>query len=470
MRSAFVQVYGAAAVAAAALAPLAADAAAQQKNGAAPPPNTAVVERKATTRYEAGPIHRWLLGDTYRDAWGTRIAVPVLDLRRVAGGLKPTETGGSAQTRSLRFLGGDGQIYVFRPILKEIVHEHLKPFENTIIFDIFRDALSSSHPMAPIVASPFQTAAGVLHPEPTLYVMPDDPQLGEFREEFAGKLGSLELHVTMPEEGTGIGGAVDIIDSEDLLEKLNEEPGTRVDARALLTARLIDVFINDNDRHADQWKWARLEARDEAPWVPIARDRDKALVSHDGFLLALARKVKPNLVTFEATYPDLRAFIGKVIEFDQRLLIGLEKPVWDSVATWLQAQLTDSVIDAAIRNMPSSYLPISGGIRAKLQARRNQLLNAANRYYMILAEVPEIHGTDEAERATITREGPDVIVRIESGGDPNWFQRRFKAGETKQVRVYLHGGDDQAVVRRQRHQFTGGFLDGWRPAPPNATV
>src|SRR3989449_6740445 len=37
---------------------------------------------------------------------------------------------------------------------------------------------------------------------------------------------------------------------------------------------------------------------------------------------------------------------------DRRLLVDLEKPVWDSVAGALQARLPDSVIDAAVRRVP----------------------------------------------------------------------------------------------------------------------
>jgi hypothetical protein len=42
-------------------------------------------------------------------------------------------------------------------------------------------------------------------------------------------------------------------------------------------------------------------------------------------------------------------------------------------------------------------------------------------------------------------DGQFVEVRIESGGPP-YFLRRFEARETKEIRVYLHGGDDTATV------------------------
>ena len=47
----------------------------------------------AGTRYQAGGLRRFFLGDTYRDLWNTPITVPVLDISSYAGGLRATERG-----------------------------------------------------------------------------------------------------------------------------------------------------------------------------------------------------------------------------------------------------------------------------------------------------------------------------------------------------------------------------------------
>src|SRR5262245_25799472 len=63
-------------------------------------------------KYKAGQLKELILGKDYRALWTTPIEVAVLDLQRTAGGLKPTQRGGSMQTNSLRFQGGDGREYV----------------------------------------------------------------------------------------------------------------------------------------------------------------------------------------------------------------------------------------------------------------------------------------------------------------------------------------------------------------------
>jgi len=45
-------------------------------------------------RYQAGWVHRLLLGAQWREAWSTPIDVPVLDLDTFDGGLTPDREGG----------------------------------------------------------------------------------------------------------------------------------------------------------------------------------------------------------------------------------------------------------------------------------------------------------------------------------------------------------------------------------------
>ena len=396
--------------------------------------------------FKAGRFHRFLLGDNYRDEWTTPIKVPILNLRTFHGGLRPLKVGGGAQTISLRFEAPDGSEYVFRSVKKRfsILPEQYK---GTIIWYIVGDQGSASHPLGAIAAAPMQSAAGVLHPTPTVALMPDDPILGEFRKDFAGMLGELEEHPSVPKNTPGFAGASKIIGSDTLLDRINTAPRTQVDARALLMARELDLLIGDNDRHPDQWKWARFGKKDEAPWEPIAEDRDKAFVSYGGLMMSIARLAFPNLITFGSRYPDPQALFANAGEFDRRMLGSLEKSVWDSVATSLQSRITDGVIDNAVGALPPEYANGSRILAAKLKARRDGLRGAADRYYGQLWEVADIHGTDADDQATVVRSGDGIVdVRIQSGNSAPYFARRFDLNETKEIRIYLHGGNDRATV------------------------
>src|SRR5678815_1456013 len=72
----------------------------------------------------------------------------------------------------------------------------------------------------------------------------------------------------------------------------------------------------------------------------------------------------------------------------------------------------------------------------------------ANKFYDVLAKAVEVHATDRNDRATVTYlPGGLVDVAVGSGSDTPYFHRRFDPRQTKEVRVYLHDGDDSAVVR-----------------------
>jgi hypothetical protein len=143
-------------------------------------------------RYRAGGLHTLLFGRHYRDLWATPLRVEVLDLERFAGGLHPTRRGGGKQTRSLRFKGGDGREYQFRSLDKDPSPLLPPELRKTLAQRIFQDQISAGHPAAPLVVSPILDAAGVLHSEPRLVLLPDDPALGEFRAEFGRMLGTIE--------------------------------------------------------------------------------------------------------------------------------------------------------------------------------------------------------------------------------------------------------------------------------------
>ena len=125
---------------------------------------------------------------------------------------------------------------------------------------------------------------------------------------------------------------------------------------------------------------------------------------------------------------------------------GLEKPVWDSVSRELRVRITDSVIHAAVRAMPVEYQASSPKLEALLKSRRDALPKAAEQFYRLLAARVDVHGTDAADRAVITRENDgDVDVRLESKvravihGDST-------CARASEILVYLHGGDDTALV------------------------
>jgi len=321
----------------------------------------------AGVRYGAGGLHRWLMGSGYRDVWTTSVRVARLNLRTFAGGLRPLKAGGGLQTKSLRFVTPDGAEYVFRCVDKDKVNVPPR-WKGTVLAWAARDQVSATFPAGALVAAPLLAAARVLHVTPSLAVMPDDTLLGAFRAEFAGRLGMIEEFPRARKHHAGFAGAAEVVDSDSLLQLLNGDPLQRVDAPEFLAARLIDMLLNNWDRHPGQWKWARLQATPDAAWVAIPRDQDWALGSVSGVLPGLARLGMAKLMPFNASY-SIRGLTWDGLELDRRLLGGLEKPVWDSVAAALVRRVTDPVIDAAVQTLPPEYRSSASPSRRCLSVR-----------------------------------------------------------------------------------------------------
>jgi hypothetical protein len=430
-------------------------AAAQAPGGGADPPagaETATVV--AGAQYEASGLRRWLMGDRYRDLWTTPVRVPVLDLGTFAGGLTPVRRGGNVQTMALRFQGADGREYNFRSVDKELTSALPGWARETLLDDLRQDVTRAQHPAGPVVAVALQDAAGVLNPGPRLVAMPDDPRLGEFRADFAGLLGTIEVHADEGEDGAPLfAGAPKVSDTEDLLEDLRSGPEHRLDARGYLRARLLDMLMGDWDRHEGQWRWARYDDADGHLWVPVPEDRDYAFVDHDGVLLAVARARLPRLVRFGERYPSMLGLTANSLDQDRAFLAGLPRPAWDSVAAGLRARLTDGVIAGAVRRMPPEYQAAGAEtLAATLRARRDRLPEAVDAFYALAAQAPEVHGTERADRVD-AEHLPDgrLALRIrsprEDGGTVTAFERVFHPAETHEVRVHLHGGADSVAVR-----------------------
>jgi hypothetical protein len=405
--------------------------------------------------YRAGSFFRFFFGGQWRDDWTTPLHVPELDLETFDGGLTPDRRGGHGlQTNSLRLRSGNGNTWAFRSVDKD-ARKALDPeLRGSIAGNLYRDITTTSqHPAGALVVAPLLDAVGVPHATPKLFVMPDDPRLGDFRD-FAGVLGMLEIH-----PGHGFEGSDKALGTLELFERMDQRADERVDERAYLRARLMDVFVGDWDRHWNQWRWFRIDENGVRVWRPVPRDRDEAFSRFDGLLPSIGEYYTKFLVSFHEDYPaiDKLTFGGRYI--DRRFLVGLDQADWRAVTSDVVARLTDETIAAAVRHLPPEIYARDGArLEHTLRVRRDALPKASDAFYRLLAEDVDVYGTVGADVATIrrTRDGGvelTLSVRDEHTGEavgPPYFHRLFRAGETSEIRLYLLGGADRVLEEGER--------------------
>lgn len=419
----------------------------------------AVVVVAPSDRYEAGSFRSWFFGEEYRDVWETPLRIPVVDLERSAGGLTPLRRGGGQQTTSLHLEGGDGHFYVLRSVDKEAHLSLPEGLRNTFIESVVQDQISSLNPVGSLILPPLARAAGILHRQPMLVIIPDSPALGEFREEYAGMLAWFERKPDEDQsEADRFGHSENIIGSAKMFEKALDDNDERVDERAYVRVRLFDMLIGDWDRHDEQLRWAEFDTEHGTRFVAVPKDRDFAFVKFDGMLNKIGRRSNKimlrRLVDFDEDFPDLLGLNWQGSKLDRRITSSLTRADWVSVADSLKHALTDEVIEDAVRLWPEPVFAQIGPMTIRsLKSRRDQLPAAAEEYYEMLAETVDIVGTDKHERFEVTRLGPDetevVVIKTKKEGDVvrELSRRVFRHDETGELRLYGLGGNDQFIVK-----------------------
>ncbi|HEY7922696.1 MAG TPA: hypothetical protein VII62_05900, partial [Vicinamibacteria bacterium] len=382
-----------------------------------------------------------------RALWTTPIDFELLDLRAFAGGLTPLRQVGSMQSIGLAMKGADGRSYTFRTSDKDPKRILPPEWGDTVPARLFQDSTTANHPGVGFVVPPLAEVAGVLHTTPRYVFMPDDPALGEFRKTFGGKPGTIEeFPLPGPGGAPGFAGATEIVSTGELWKKFLAGEA-RVDERALLRARIFDLWIQDWDRHNKQWRWLRRGK--DAPFDPLPEDRDQAFSRFSGFLLSTARGTHPKFMDFHDSYQNFEGWMTQGGEVDRWLLSAVGRAAFEETARDLAARLTDQVVDDAVGRLPPEWYALDGArLAAALKKRRDGLVPAALEFYARLAAKVDVHATDLADSVRVTR-GADGGLELSISSAPGalpWFDRRFDPHETREVRLYLYAGSDAVTT------------------------
>ncbi len=408
---------------------------------------------KAGAEYKAGWFHNLFFGEHWRKVWTTPVKVKVLDIKNFAGGLTPTKKGGGFQTKSLRFKGNDGHYWKFRSIEKDPSKTLPKELRGSIADDILQDQISSSHPYAAFAVAPILDSLNILQAKPYLYYLPDTEELGEFRNEFGNMLGILEIHPDIEEDENIYFEDADKVEGTlALFERLEKKEDEWVSSNEYLKARLIDIFLGDWDRHADQWKWAKYNSsKNKEIWRPIPRDRDQVFAKFDGIFPRIAEYLVPQFNSFDNSFNDIEYLTWNGRFVDQHFLIQLTKAEWDSITNSVYNKLTNELIYSSVSNLPPEVYSVSSNeIKSTLIKRRDNLKEISDDYYHYINTIVDIYcGKDEdyveVERVDNERTTVKVYKDIKKNERTKtipYFYKTFDNNVTDEIRIYLLDNDD----------------------------
>lgn len=424
----------------------------------------------AGVEYDASKWKRIWLGNHYRNSWMTTVQTNYLNLDTTFGGLTIYKKGGGRQTTSLKFKSGNGTEYTFRSVNKDPTKALDYHLRNTFAADVIRDQTSTQHPYGAMAVASLLNEIDILHANPVLYRLPDDPKLGPFQAKYGHLLGMLEENPGKKNnKGEIFGGADKIHKSTKMYKRFYNRQKTKIQQEEFVRARIFDMLIGDWSKHEDNWKWAVYDEDGFRTYRPIPRDRDHAFSRQDGVINWLADRPfgVQNLQNFGHNFEGIRSLTFQARHMDRFLLDEAPRSVFMAQAKYIQAHISDADIEKAVRNMPPEIYEKSGKIiEAKLKNRIKHLDEAAEVYYKLMAKEVDITGSNEKEYFIVeyNKDGT-VQVRIfdtkkNKKGETLLYNRTFHPKETKKIRLWALGNDDFFDIRGEKGKIKVSVFGG----------
>ncbi|MFT3827557.1 MAG: BamA/TamA family outer membrane protein [Chitinophagaceae bacterium] len=399
-------------------------------------------------------FHRTLFGEGFRKEWAATTRLPVIRVSEFGGGLKPLRLGGGMQSKSLRLEDANGKEWVIRSVEKN--PDALLPPElrQTFARDLLDDATSGQHPYSALIIPPIADAVNVPHANPVIGVIAPDKSLGVYTKTFTNM-------VCLVEEREPLGKSDN---SEKLFKNLVKDNDNGFKGKEFLRARLLDMLVNDWDRHPDQWRWYDTNKDKEKnkdkdkKYVAVPRDRDQVLHLTQGWLPRLASRswILPTLQGFSGEIPRVRYSIIKSNFLNPYPDFQFNYDEWMKVTNEFVSLVTDSVLEESLRRLPaSSYNLRHDLLFQQLKERRGNMPAAMDKFYHFIYQKADIRLSDKNELVEIIDGDSSslrvIVKKINKDGEIKdvLISRTFTPDITSEVRLYLSAGNDSVVINNQ---------------------
>jgi hypothetical protein len=389
--------------------------------------------------------HRFFFGENYRKEWSATTKLPVIYLSSFRGGLVAIKQGGGNQTRSLRLKDKDGIEWVLRSVEKypdAILPDVLK---KTFVSDIVTDAMSAQHPYSALIVPPIANAVGVPHAHPIIGIVAPYSVLGNYAKTFEGTICLLE-------EREPTGKSINYLDMQAALDSTNDN---NFDSTIFLKARILDVFIGDWDRHGDQWRFQPENNGTGIKYIPVPRDRDQVFYTNQGVFPYLESRpyVQPFFEGFNPKIRNVGTFLFTSTLLNVRLINQFSYDEWMRITNEFVAEVTDSVLELAIRQLPRSVFDIRhDDLLNILKSRRADLPRAFSAYYYFLNKNVFIQTSNRNEfiqiKDTLNIDMQVSIYKLSRKDKIKQiiFSKTYDPHFTKEIRFFIGNGNDSVVI------------------------
>ena len=144
-----------------------------------------------------------------------------------------------------------------------------------------------------------------------------------------------------------------------MLRELNEDNDNSFDSTLFLRARLLDIYLGDWDRHADQWRFVPEKNGKGKHYIAVPRDRDQVFYVNEGFFPSIVSTfVARFLKGFDYKIKSPGFFFFSSTDLNQRFLNQFSYDEWMRITHEFVATITDSVLEKALQELPKSSIDL----------------------------------------------------------------------------------------------------------------
>lgn len=410
-----------------------------------------------STQYRARNFTRLWAGNNYRDEWEMSQKFKVFDISKIKGRLKIIKKSGTWASSIYWLIDTCGNKYTLRSVELYADKKLPRQIKKTFAVDLIQDQISASHPYGALIIPKLAKAVGVLQNQAEIFYIPNDPNLGQYREDISNRLFWFEESIESLCKKKN--KEVEIIRSDELEKKIRKNAKYRINTKEVLRARLFDMFINDWNRGDEQWKWLGEKKENKIFYRPISKHREQSFFLVEGILPWLASQffILRKLRGFDYDTKSIEGLIYNARHFDRAYLNQANLNDWLEMADSLKYILSNDVIEDAVKKLPKDIFNISGNeIIKKLKARRDNISVFAKKAYSFLAKEVDVIGTKEKDLFEVERlddERTSVrVVALKKAEDKELirsdtlFYRVFNTNETREIRLYGLKKDDRFIL------------------------
>jgi len=336
------------------------------------------VEAYISRFYDRKQLVHVMLGKHNREMWSMPVKLPLFTGHTDSLQFSAIKIGGGQQTTSIKLEDQYGRHFSLRSVDKDQANALPPPLRRTGIRTLFRDQTAALNPFAAPVAMALARMAGIPNTEARLFFIPEKNSWPDSLQLLLkNRFMLLEIEPDNSwSDSSRFGNAVEIIETDELMERLNS--GVQVDRLAYAYCRLFDILIGDWDRHEGQWMWA-IDSELIASAIPM--DRDMTFYQFDdGIMNKLAVRVNPKFQSFEESFANLHGYLVNGKNIDELLLDGIGSEQWDSLASELQLRLSPAHISQGFSAYPARIQEAYGENHVKILKKRLAKIDSVGRF------------------------------------------------------------------------------------------